>query len=500
MNEDLEEYLSEGHEQVFIKSQQKEEAITYKDATCQIVASCISFSIVLQVGANMSFSSVLVPQLAEKDSPIHITRSQASWIASIVAIALPLGALLIGPLLDMYGRKRCCILITAPFVLSWIFQIYATELWHFYIARIIAGFSGGLSTAAIVYVSEITHPSLRQALLSLNSVFVSFGVLLTYLFGTLFRWRMTAILLCAASALTGIGMIFLPESPYWCLIFKNEYGSAQRAFRFLYKRKEIYESQYQHLLLVKSKARNISNQEENNMEKLKGKIRILCEKTVYKPTIILVLIFFAQQITGGYVIIFYATDIFRKLDGQNENQGMSEMASLVLLGIIRFLASVVAVLVSKSFGRRSILMTSGVGMAFCSFVAGLYIYFTVLSNEQIEAMNLTTGDKTYNIAFIFVLGYVAFGSLGFLVIPWTLIGELLPVKVRGLIGGFLVSFAYIMMFMFVKIFPTILASIDIHSIFCVVSILNLVSVMFIYFFLPETLGRNFTEIENYFER
>lgn len=263
---------------------------------------------------------------------------------------------------------------------------------------------------------------------------------------------------------------------------------------------QVFDSQYHHLILVKRKLRNSSNGSTSRFQKLKGEVELFSRKTVYKPTIILLLIFLAQQITGGYVIIFYATDIFRKLDGQNENQGLSEMASLVLLGVIRFIASVFAVVVSKNFGRRTILMISGVGMAFCSFVAGVYIYFTVLSNEQIEAMNLATSDKTYNIAFLFVLGYVAFGSLGFLVIPWTLIGELLPVKVRGVIGGTLVSIAYLMMFLFVKVFPDILDAIDIHSIFCVVSVLNLISVMFIYFFLPETLGRNFSEIESYFER
>ncbi|XP_044763101.1 solute carrier family 2, facilitated glucose transporter member 8-like isoform X2 [Coccinella septempunctata] len=500
MNDDPEDRLSDEKEPVFTQSQDRVVALSWKDSFRQIIAACISFSIVIQVGANMSFSSILVPQLAEKDSPIHITRSDASWIASIVAIALPMGALIVGPLMDVYGRKKISILISAPFVVAWIFQIYATDLWHIYIARVISGFTGGLTTAAIVYISEISHPSLRQALLSLNSVFVSLGVLLTYLFGTILRWRITAMLLCAGSILSGVGMMFLPESPYWCLIFKNDYGGAQKALRALFKNHEVFDSQYHHLLLVKRKAMNRSDGNETRLQKLKEEVRLITHKTVYKPTVILFLIFFAQQITGGYVIIFYATDIFRKLDGQSQNQGMTEMASLVLLGVIRFLASGVSFLVSKNFGRRSILMTSGVGMAFCSFVAGVYIYFTVLSNEQIEAMNLTTSDKTYNIAFLFVLGYVAFGSLGFLVIPWTLIGELLPVKVRGLIGGVLVSLAYVMMFFFVKIFPAILDSIDIHSIFCVVSILNLVSVMFIYFFLPETLGRNFSEIEGYFER
>ncbi|KAL3272223.1 hypothetical protein HHI36_022705 [Cryptolaemus montrouzieri] len=477
----------------------KNPRISFEEYIRQIIAASISFCIVIQVGANMAYSAILVPQLAESDSSFNITRSEASWIASIVAIALPLGSLLFGPVIDAIGRKWFCILITIPYTIGWCLQIYATDLWYIYIARIIAGFSGGLSTAAIVYVSEISHPSLRQALLSLNSVFVSLGVLLTYLFGTLIRWKLTAILMSAIAIVTAAGMLFLPESPYWCLIFKDDYKGAQKSFRWLYKNKEMFDSQYQHLLMIKTKKRNQQMKEKTRFQKLMSEIKLYTEKAVYKPTIILVFIFLAQQITGSYVIIFYATDIFRKLDGQNPNQGMSEFASLVLLGIIRFAVAVVAAIISKSIGRRTILISSGVGMAFCSFFAGVYIYFTQLPNEQIAAMNITTSDKTYNIAFIFVLAYVAFGSLGFQLVPWTLIGELLPVKVRAVLGGVLVSIAYVLMFLFVKIFPFILDSIDIHCIFYVVSILNFLSVVFVYFFLPETLGRDFDEIERYFE-
>lgn len=65
------------------------------------------------------------------------------FIASLVAIALPLGSFTIGPLMDKLGRKKMCMLSTLPFIVSWLFLANATNVWHIYLARIISGFTGG---------------------------------------------------------------------------------------------------------------------------------------------------------------------------------------------------------------------------------------------------------------------------------------------------------------------------------------------------------------------
>lgn len=73
---------------------------------------------------------------------------------------------------------------------------------------------------------------------------------------------------------------------------------------------------------------------------------------------------------------------------------------------------------SKHIGRRKFLLSSGLGMALCTFIAANLMYFEHSTSK---------GGNT--ILLICVLGYVCCSSLGVLVIPWTLIGELLPTEV-----------------------------------------------------------------------
>ncbi|XP_063927165.1 facilitated trehalose transporter Tret1-like isoform X2 [Zophobas morio] len=447
----------------------------------------------------MSFSAILLPQLDEKKSDIRISKSEASWIASIVAIALPLGSFIIGPLMDKFGRKKLCICATIPFVISWIMHACAKNVYHLYVARIIAGFSGGLTTVALVYVSEITHPNYRTMLLSLNSVFVSFGILFTCVLGLWFRWRVMALINCFLVLLTLVCLWFIPESPHWQIVFKNNPSGAAQSLEWLYKDQKIFENQYERLLDTTSKKPpQESKDKEPRLTRMKKQLKVYKEPIVYKPFTILFTIFVFQQLSCGYVIIFYAVDLFREIGGHFE-KGLDEFVALVLLGSIRFIMAIVSSLISKRIGRRPLFFISGLGMCLTSLVAGIYMYFTVIPPDELAKLSIQK-DKSDNIALYCVLGYVCFSSMGYFVIPWTLIGELLPVKVRGVLGGLMISIAYVLMFFTVKVFPFVLDLIKIQCLFYVMALVNLCGVIFMFFFLPETLGKTFKDIEAYFKR
>lgn len=56
-------------------------------------------------------------------------------------------------------------------------------------------------------------------------------------------------------------------------------------------------------------------------------------------------------------------------------------------------------------------------------------------------------------------------TLGFLVVPWVMIGELYPQKVRGIVGGMTTCMAHTFVFIVVKTYPVLKDALYMHGAF-----------------------------------
>lgn len=72
-------------------------------------------------------------------------------------------------------------------------------------------------------------------------------------------------------------------------------------------------------------------------------VEVLKRKDIIKPTLVLLALFVLQQLSGAYVIIFYAVSLFQKVGGRFEDyEYINEYGALLLLGLIRFIMSILA--------------------------------------------------------------------------------------------------------------------------------------------------------------
>lgn len=219
------------------------------------------------------------------------------------------------------------------------------------------------------------------------------------------------------------------------------------------------------------------------------------------------MVFLLQQLSGCYTVIFYAVPVFQSLAGTGAG-GPSQVDALITMGVVRLLTSVVACALSFRVGRRPLLIGSSLAMA-CSAV--LVALTATASTDRHYYYYYDNGDDVYvpleNVwPLIGVTTFVCSGSAGVLVFPWTLVGELLPVSVRAVAGAVLVAYAYALMFVMLKAFPYLVVSEpgdgggrgSMTTVFVAFAAISMAMAAYVHARLPETLGKRFDEIEEYF--
>lgn len=66
---------------------------------------------------------------------------------------------------------------------------------------------------------------------------------------------------------------------------------------------------------------------------------LFVQATVYKPFIMLIVIFLFQQLSGPYVIVFYAVDLFVEIGGKFGDY-IDEYGAMLLLSILRLIMTI----------------------------------------------------------------------------------------------------------------------------------------------------------------
>lgn len=155
-----------------------------------------------------------------------------------------------------FGRRPIAIVTTVPFLISWILIATSKNVETIYAARILAGMAAGLldimkntnlnllisglTTVALIYVSEISHPQIRPVLLCLNSVFVSLGILLTCILGLFFDWRTIAVIFGVLTVISCLLIFLIPESPRWLITFHpTDFERTNRSLQWIYRRYDV---------------------------------------------------------------------------------------------------------------------------------------------------------------------------------------------------------------------------------------------------------------------
>ncbi|KAJ8959904.1 hypothetical protein NQ318_011641 [Aromia moschata] len=326
---------------------------------------------------------------------------------------------------------------------------------------------------ALVLIGEISEPHLRGMFSSVPFASYSFGILLVYALGSVLSWRYVAGLSMILPISSIIVFFFLPESPVW-LIRHDRIESARKALTWLRGGNNIQAAE---------EAKHLIDRLAAEKHHQRTTLRTLLQPEVIKPFVIINVFNTMQILSGTYVIVFYAVDILTHVQGE---ESVDHFLAAVLTACVRFIFTILASCLLTMIGRRTLAMTSGLGTAISALGLGTLLH----QNCQ---------DSGY-IAAVFLLVYVAVNTLGFMILPGVLLGELFPAKIRGLAGGLTFLLFNLILFGVAKVFPLINSLVGMEGVFWIFGTASVVASLFLYLTLPETKTKTLSQIEDYFHQ
>ncbi|XP_076265652.1 facilitated trehalose transporter Tret1-like [Rhynchophorus ferrugineus] len=434
----------------------------------QFVGAFVSTFSALCLGMVFSWTSSALPVMERE---VGISETQGAWIGSLVTLGAFVGAIPAGSLSKILGRKRLLQILILPLFLSWIIIAYFYHIVELiYFARFIAGLSGGaLSVVVPMYVSEIAHISVRGTLGTFFQAQITIGILLQYLLGGLIMDLTTLSLITAVLPIVFLlTFVFIPESPVY-LASKNKMVAANKSLRWF--RGEDYDVEDE---LVKI----IDDLEEAKRNKTKFSDFIHCKVTV-KGLIVCFGLMILQQLSGVNAVLFYANKIFTQGGGS-----MSPETSSILVGTVQVIATLTSTLLVDRAGRKILLIASDFVMCISLASLGCYFYFSELQKSPVLAF----------LPLVSIALFIVFFSIGLGPIPWLIMAEIFPPKVRGMASSLSASLNWFIAFVVTNQFANIVSCFGIGVAFMIFSAICGCGTIFISCLLPETKGKSIEEV------
>lgn len=202
---------------------------------------------------------------------------------------------------------------------------------------------------------------------------------------------------------------------------------------------------------------------------------------LYKPFLIMFSFFAIQQFSGIFTIFVYAAQF-----SLEAGVTINAFLSAVIVGVIRCVTTVLSAFASDKYGRRPLVIISGVGM-FLSMV-GLALGAAYPLNET----------SFHWLPAVFLFFFVFIGTFGILTLPFAMVAEMYPQKTRTFASGITMSLAFLMSFANIKTFSTVFDYFGNIAVFSFYALVALVGVFFGVFILPETKGKTLQEVEEQF--
>ncbi|MBA4166639.1 MAG: sugar porter family MFS transporter [Chitinophagaceae bacterium] len=408
----------------------------------------------------------------------HLTDKTVEWVTTTVLLGAILGAVTSGKLSDFLGRKKMIIVNAIVFSIGALGCALARNIETLIVMRIVVGIAIGITSyVAPMYIAEVSPTRRRGALVTLNQLMITIGILFSYIADYLLSddanpesWRWMFAVGFFPALILFIGMLFLPESPRW-LISKQRWEEGKKVLM-----------QVEELDLIEQTFNDLREDVALSVRNKAGSREIL--KPWLRPALIITVgIFFFQQFSGVNTIIYYSPIIFKMAGIVSNSQSI---IPAIIIGAVNVLACLLSVFLLDKVGRRKLYMIGIIGMIPSLALLGLCFYFKDALGASLPVFSVLS-----------IVCYIIFIAISLAPLGWLLISEVFPLEVRG-VGmsiGSLSHWTFNAVISFT--FLTLINSIGISMTFWSYSIICVAGLIWGYYYIPETKGKSLEDIEKH---
>lgn len=418
----------------------------------------------------MAVSNLTLINSLGQEAEFLMDTKERSLASAILAIGALLVALPVGFLAQKIGRRPTILLLSIPFMLNWLLIIFANGAGMLIAARFVAGLgTGGICVAAPMYIGEIAETSIRGSLGAFFQLFLTVGILFTFVVGGWTHWRTLSIISAVLPPLLVIVFWWMPETPQY-LLGQNRRRDAERALRWLRGPDADLSAELEDM-----------QKDVDNASRQRAGIGSLLRSRAPRMAFVCALgLMFFQQFSGINAVIFYTFGIFKSA-GSN----IPPVIATIIVGVVQTIATYISSLLIERAGRRILLLQSCIIMGICLIVLG--VYFKIQMTTDLSAI----GWLPLVCLVLFIISF----SMGFGPIPWMMMAELFPVEYRGTASGITVIVNWFLVFVVTLCFPIMEIAIGIHSCFWFFAGFMILCVFFVFFLIPETKGKTVSQIQ-----
>lgn len=420
-----------------------------------------------------------LPYMSQPDQ-LNLTPFLEGLVVSALLFGAALGSLGGGRMADQYGRRKTLLFLAVVFFFSTLGCTFSPSAGVMVAFRFILGIAvGGASVTVPTYLAEMSPAHRRGRMVNQNELMIVSGQLLAFVLnaflGVTFGdsthvWRYMLIIAAIPAVVLFFGMLKMPESPRW-LVAKGRIGEALDVLNKTRDEKQAVVE---------------LNEIQDNLAK-DSSVHQATFKDLNRPWVrrIVILGMFlaaAQQITGVNSIMYYGTQIL-------QNSGFSTEAALVgniANGAISVSITFAAFWLLARIGRRTMLMLGQAGIIACLLLIA------------IVSMAMAGSEALPYVVLSLTVTFLAFQQGAVSPVTWVMLSEIFPTRLRGLGIGFAVFFMWIANFLIGLSFPVLLGGIGLSTTFFVFAALNVVAILLVYFYVPETRGRSLEQLEDDF--